>query len=109
MQVQSIHTIGPDQNSPVSLITLFQNQFEHTIVKFGFVTIPPGQRVPLSGMSTHQEHEYSLVIKGSLITESGGKEYRISKGQATYIPAGESHYAFNDGEQDCEIVWVLVS
>ncbi|WP_227888082.1 cupin domain-containing protein [Cytobacillus oceanisediminis] len=49
-----------------------------------------------------------MIVKGSIVTETNGKTYRVSSGEATYIPAGQEHIAYNDSEEDCEIVWVLV-
>lgn len=77
-------------------------------IRFGTVVIPPGQRIPLEGTAHHDQYEYSFVIKGTFVTESGQEKYRISSGQATFIPAGEKHWAYNDGDEECEIVWVLV-
>jgi quercetin dioxygenase-like cupin family protein len=58
----------------------------------GKVVIPSGERVPLNGVSSHKQNEYSIVIKGSFIAESGGKQYRINAGDSTFIPAGGRTY-----------------
>ncbi len=86
---------------------LFQNQFQDAEVKFGYVTIPAGERLPLDGTTVHEEHEYSFIIKGSLSGESGGNPYKIQAGEASYIPAGEYHWCVA-GENDCELVYALV-
>ena len=77
-------------------------------VDFGIVKIPPGARIPLKGYGYHEGDEYSFVLKGSVLTESGGKQYRISSGHATFIPAKEDHWALNDSKDNCEILWVTV-
>lgn len=93
----------------VIMKTLFGvDAVENARVTMGTVVFPPGARVPAEGAGVHAEHEYSFVVSGSLLTVSGGKECRISEGQATLIPAGEEHWAFNDGTENCELIWVLV-
>jgi|SRR5699024_10848809 len=86
-----------------------ESAFKGARTKFGMVTIPPGARVPIEGMGAHDGDEYSIILKGSINTNSGGKEYQVSAGQATLIPKGEEHYAFNNGEEDCVIVFALVT
>ncbi|CAA7600830.1 Cupin domain protein [Acididesulfobacillus acetoxydans] len=77
-------------------------------VQFGTVVLRPQARIPLNGMGVHVQDEYSIIIKGSVVTGVGGSTYRLKKGQATLIPAGEAHWSFNEGKEDCEIVWALV-
>jgi quercetin dioxygenase-like cupin family protein len=108
MKVLNINDIAADQNEAFSLRTLFHEEKNNTNVKVGTVTIYPGQRVPLTGVSNHSENEYSVIGKGTLKTEIDGKQQRVSSGQATYIPAGEEHIAFNDGEEECELVFIFV-
>ncbi|MDC3413782.1 cupin domain-containing protein [Aquibacillus sp. 3ASR75-11] len=96
---------GFDKNG---LLTLFEDQSDKTEVKFGTVAIPPGGRVPEEGLSLHEENEYSFIIKGQLEGESGGKKYKVNESEATFIPAGEEHWAVNSSEKPCEIVWALV-
>lgn len=88
--------------------TLFQNQFNGAEVDFGFVSIPAGERLPQEGTTFHDEHEYSFIIKGSLAGESGGEPYKISAGEASYIPAGEQHWCVNEGNEPVELVYALV-
>jgi quercetin dioxygenase-like cupin family protein len=99
-----------DENRPgVSMKTIFdESVVEGGRALLGTVSFPPGARIPLTGTGAHEQDEYGLVLKGSFLTMSGGKEYRVSAGQATFIPRGEEHWALNDGQEDCEIVWVLV-
>lgn len=78
-------------------------------VRFGLVSIAPGERVPGQGLSNHSEDEYSYVIDGAIEGECGGHPFNISTGEASFIPAGEEHWAINNGDGDCEIVWVLVN
>ncbi|MDQ0338747.1 quercetin dioxygenase-like cupin family protein [Caldalkalibacillus uzonensis] len=109
MKIISVKDVPPDQTSPVTMKKLFTE--EDTAggrITFGVVTIPPGERVPVEGLSIHDQDEYALVLKGSIRTMSAGKEVRVARGQATFIPAGEAHWAYNDGDEECEIVWALV-
>lgn len=64
-------------------------------VQFGIVRIPVGARIPLHDAGTHEQNEYSYIIKGFLMMQSGETEYRVKAGDATLIPAGESHWCYN--------------
>ncbi|PLT33090.1 cupin domain-containing protein [Bacillus sp. V5-8f] len=108
MEVLKIDKVDVDPLSAVPMRNLFEKMNVSGNLKMGTVSIPAGKRVPVEGVSKHTENEYSIIVKGSLAVESGGTTYRISSGDATFIPAGEEHIAFNDGEEDCEIIWVLV-
>jgi quercetin dioxygenase-like cupin family protein len=110
MIVVNANEVKPD-NRPddASLKTLFSREaIAGGKVTFGTIVIPPKARVPLKGEGAHDQDEYSYIVKGSIMTRSGGKEYLVSAGEATLIPAGEAHWAYNAGDEDCEIVWVLV-
>lgn len=90
------------------LLTLFEEKTEFVDMQFGTVTIAPGERVPQEGFSKHEENEYSVIIKGKIEGESGGKPFSVSESNATLIASGEQHWAINSGEEPCEIVWALV-
>ncbi|WP_099159231.1 cupin domain-containing protein [Virgibacillus ndiopensis] len=90
------------------LLTLFEEKTDNIDVKFGTVTISPGERVPKEGLSLHEENEYSVIVKGKIEGESGGEPFTVSESSSTLIPAGEQHWAKNSGEEPCEIVWALV-
>jgi quercetin dioxygenase-like cupin family protein len=108
VEVLKIDSLQADANAAVPLKTVFSQESISGNMKVGTVKIPPGKRVPLSGVSNHQENEYSIIVKGSIVTETNGKTYRVASGEATFIPAGQEHIAYNDGNEDCEIVWVLI-
>ncbi|MGP4081577.1 cupin domain-containing protein [Pseudalkalibacillus sp. R45] len=108
MMVVDIHETAAQENRAFSLRTLFEEEKQDITVKVGTVTIHPGERVPLAGVSNHEENEYSVIVKGSILTEIKDEQTRVSAGQATFIPAGEEHIAFNDGSEACELVFVLV-
>ncbi|MGY3717646.1 cupin domain-containing protein [Sutcliffiella cohnii] len=109
MEVVTISSIEPEKRANANMKTLFNEAIlEGARTTLGIATFPPGARIPLEGTGAHEEDEYAVVIKGSLTTVSGGKKYRISAGQATFIPSGEEHWAYNDGDEDCELIWTLV-
>jgi quercetin dioxygenase-like cupin family protein len=109
MIVVHADSVKADVRQAVLLKTLFsEKHIEGGRARFGVVTIPPQTRIPLNGEGSHEEDEYSILIKGSIITGVGDKEHRLTAGDASLIPAGEAHWAYNDGDEECEIVWVLV-
>ncbi|BAD77177.1 cupin domain-containing protein [Geobacillus thermoleovorans] len=109
MIIVNADLVQPDNRPAVLLKTLFsEKDLDGGRAKFGVITIPPKTRVPLHGMGSHEEDEYSIVIKGSIIAGSNHQEYRMNVGDASLIPAGEEHWAYNDGDEECQIVWVLV-
>jgi len=81
---------------------------ENGQVQMGIAVFPPGARVPAQGAAAHTCDEYSYIIKGSIRVMSGVEEQRLTAQQASYIPAGEMHWAYNDGESDCELIWSLI-
>lgn len=109
MIVVKTDDVKPEDRPSISLKTLFpEDSIEGGKTAFGYVTVPPKARIPLTGTGAHDGNEYSIIVKGSILSVSGEKEYRLTKGDATLIPAGEEHWAYNDGEEDCEIVFALV-
>lgn len=106
MIVISAESVKAEDRPGVSLKTLFSDKGGRA--KFGVVTIPPQSRIPLNGTGSHDEDEYSIVVKGSILTGIGDEKYRLTAGDASLIPAGEAHWAYNDTDEECEIVWVLV-
>lgn len=99
--------IKEDGHEKLGLTTLFANK-EKT-VKFGTAIIAPGERIPAVGVSCHFEHEYSVIVKGKIAGESGGEAFEVGESAATFIPAGEEHWAINNSDVPCEIVWLLVN
>lgn len=110
MEIVSTSDVKSSSQTEVIMKTIFdETVIEGGRTAFGTVIIPPGARIPLEGTGSHTQDEYGLILKGSMLAMSGGKEYRVVAGQATFIPQGEKHWAYNDGQEDCEIVWALVS
>ncbi|MCC3646795.1 cupin domain-containing protein [Cytobacillus oceanisediminis] len=110
MQVVTVNKIRNEDRPGITMKTIFDESFiKGGRTMMGTVSIPAGARIPIEGFGAHEQDEYGLVLKGSILSMSGGKEYRVSSGQATFIPRGEEHWAYNDGQEDCEIVWILVN
>lgn len=74
----------------------------------GAAVFSPGVRVPPEGAVAHDRDEYAYVISGSIDSCSGGVSSRIEAGSASFIPAGEEHYSYNGGEEECVLVYMLV-
>lgn len=109
MLVINSKEIQPADRPGVSLKTLFaESVIDGGRTTFGTVVVPAKTRIPLNGTGVHEQDEYSIVIKGSIVTGIGDKVYRMSAGEASLIPAGEAHWSYNDGDEDCEVVWALV-
>lgn len=87
---------------------LFENRDTYSNFTFGYVSINPGERVPKEGVSAHSEDEYSFIISGQLTGESGGENFEVEASNATFIPAGEEHWAMNNSDEECKIIWVFV-
>ena len=77
-------------------------------VTFGHIIFDSGSRVPEKGYGVHEQDEYSYIISGNAVCVIGDIEYKSGQGSALFIPAGEKHYSFNDTDEPCEIVWMLV-
>lgn len=84
------------------------NSFEKDNVKFGYITVQPGERVPLNGLSEHSGDEYSIILDGELVGESDNKAFHVKKGDFTYFPKGEPHWCENKSEHEVKILYVLV-
>ena len=108
MKVVKVQDVQPDNRTDIIMKTIFGGGKDGQ-VKMGIAVFLPGARVPAQSAASHTGDEYSYIIKGSIIlTISGGREQRLTARQASYIPAGEAHWAFNDGESDCELIWSLI-
>ncbi|MEL7566602.1 MAG: cupin domain-containing protein [Dehalobacterium sp.] len=104
MKIVSVNEVMAKASSDAWLKTLF----EDGKATMGTAVFPPGARVPKEGTGAHDADEYALILKGSILTMSGGTEYRLESGKASLIPQGEEHWSLNDSDEDCELVWFLV-
>ncbi len=109
MKLIDVKDIQKGDTPGVDLRELFDEDISaRTKFKMGTVIFPPGARVPREGYGAHEGDEYSIIISGRIKTESGGVEYELGEGQASLIPAGEEHWATNESDEDCRVVWILV-
>lgn len=71
----------------------------------GYGVFPPGMTAP---PAVHREDEYAFVLSGRIKAKIGDRVFEAGAGSATFIPAGEEHISFNDGAEECRVVWILV-
>lgn len=108
MKIIEISQVASEQGSPADLRRLFSNEVpDQSCFTLGVATFPPGARIPPKGVAAHTGDEYSIAIRGRILSGTKTEESYFSAGQACFIPAGEEHYAYNDSDADCEIVWGL--
>ncbi len=74
-------------------------------VQIGMAVFPPhAQVIP----ATHEEHEYSYIIEGSIKVTAENGQFRVSKGMMCNIAAGELHGVVNDNDNECRLIWVFI-
>lgn len=94
---------------PIEETTLLTQASHGTVIDFGVAKVAPGDRLPQTGYTSHDQHEYSFILSGHLVGESGGVPFQISAGELSYIPRGEEHYCANPSDEEVEIFFVMVS
>lgn len=68
----------------------------------GFVTVKPGCANPAH---VHPEDQEVIVIRsGTCRHACGDREVRLNAGDVLFIPEGQPHQAYNDGEEPCEML-----
>ncbi|MBN1556649.1 MAG: cupin domain-containing protein, partial [Lentisphaerae bacterium] len=61
------------------------------------------------GMHRHEnEDEVFIVVRGSGVVDDGRSRARVSAGDATLTRSGEGHAIHNDGDEDLEIVAMIL-
>lgn len=100
----------PEKDADAPVTTLFaEGDVPGGRASFGIAVLPPGDRIPASGVSVHADcDEYSYVVKGTALVHVQGETVRLHPGDGLLIPAGAAHWALNDGEEPLEVVWALV-
>jgi quercetin dioxygenase-like cupin family protein len=109
MKIIKINEVDAEKGLNIVLKTLFDEdvtQKERLVI--GTARISPGTRVPAEGESVHDGDEYAIIFKGRSSIVSGGQEYQVSEGLASFIPAGEAHWSINESDTNCELIWMLV-
>lgn len=74
-------------------------------VSMGYAVFPPGTVVP---PASHTGDEYSYIISGKVKCECKGVENELCAGEASFIPAGETHSSKNDSDEEATLVWMLI-
>ncbi|MGD0224026.1 MAG: cupin domain-containing protein [Terriglobia bacterium] len=71
----------------------------------GTFTIPPGKR--LGRISAHRADETYFVISGALKVNLPrlDETVEVKKGEVFYMPGGMIHAPFNEGKEDCVVLW----
>jgi mannose-6-phosphate isomerase-like protein (cupin superfamily) len=106
---KTLEMYGSVDNKENAMITFFdKTNTPNEKVTFGYAVFIPGSRVPEEGFSCHEHDEYSYIIKGKAKIVIDGKVSENTANTASFIPAGEEHYSFNDSDEVCELIWMLV-
>lgn len=70
------------------------------------LTLPPG-----AGIGLHQhdsEDELFVINRGTGMVTDGGRQTRVSEGDAVLTGGGESHSILNDGAEPLEITAIIM-
>lgn len=85
---------------------------EDPAVQAGTYVIQPGERVPVSGTTSHDGPELSVILTGEIVLGTpdtdGPTEQTVSAGAFSVIPAGVEHYSKNDGNEPVRLVYNVV-
>lgn len=70
------------------------------------LTLPPGAGI---GPHIHEtEDEVYIITRGAGVLDDGSMEQRVNVGDAVLTGNGDSHAIRNDGEEDLEIIAVIM-
>jgi quercetin dioxygenase-like cupin family protein len=90
-------------SAPEQVRLLLELPVQQAGLKMGTVRVSGGAWVPLEGYSRHTQTEVSLILKGSLEVECGGRNSTLRAGEVVLIPAGQEHRS--RALEDTELVW----
>ena len=99
------HDLRPDGVEMTDFFDLAKGLPGGKGVQMGYGVFPPGMEAP---PATHEADEYAFVLSGTVKCKIGGEIFTATAGCATFIPAGEEHISYNDGTEECRLVWMLV-
>ena len=99
------HTLRPDGVEMTDFFNFAKGLPGGKGVQMGFGVFPPGMEAP---PAVHDADEYAFILSGTVKSRIGGKVYTAKAGSATFIPAGEEHVSYNDGTEECRLVWLLI-
>lgn len=73
---------------------------------FGKITLKPGCGI---GFHIHEkDSELFYIIKGTAVYDDNGTKTTVSAGNVTLTPAGTGHAIKNEGEEDVELIALIV-
>ena len=87
---------------------IFSASGSFTTMSMSYITLLPGQRVPVSDTGVHAEDEYSFFLEGEVYTESGLFQGICRTGEGTLIPRGERHWCENRTDRSCRLLCVMI-
>jgi quercetin dioxygenase-like cupin family protein len=109
MEILNERNLPKREYEGYTMLDALLKETDMACVKMGKAIMRPGVRVPEAGMNHHEEDEYAYVIKGSLSTGNEAGNRSITAGDFSFIPAGMKHWSQNDSQEDCELIWMMVS
>lgn len=92
--------------SPAGLPAKAEFAIPHGALITGILEFAAGTRLPLEGVSTHEQDEISFILSGRLAAVSGGEAATLNAGDISFIPAHETHWALV--LEDTRIAYVLI-
>ncbi|MEF9839549.1 MAG: cupin domain-containing protein [Lachnospiraceae bacterium] len=105
MKVKALETVGSIKRADGVVMSDFFGKAEGNRVSMGHAVFPPGTVVP---WASHSGDEYSYILEGCVKCESNQEICEMSEGMAGFIPSGQEHRSFNDSDEDCKLLWMLV-
>ena len=109
MQILCEKKIVPVKYEGYQMLNVFHELKEDgNTVQMGKAIIERGAKVPMDSFGVHGSDEYSYIVKGCLSVSTRSEDTVIKAGDYSYIPAGEEHNCMNIGEEDCELIWVMI-
>ncbi len=92
--------------SPAALPAKAEFELPHGTAITGILEFAAGTRLPMTGVSAHEQDEVSFILSGKLEAVSGGESATLESGDISFIPAGEPHWALV--LEDTRIAYVLI-
>lgn len=92
--------------SPAILPAKAEFEIPHGALVTGILEFVAGTRLPLIGVSVHEQDEVSFILSGSLEAVCGDQPATLKAGDISFIPAGEQHWALV--LEDTRIAYVLI-
>lgn len=109
MKILSQNKIVPAKYKGYQMLDVFNELKEDgQSVQMGKAIIEKGAKIPTESFGVHSSDEYSYIVKGCLSVSTRNEDTVIKAGDYSYIPAGEEHNCMNIGEEDCELIWIMI-